>query len=425
MESLEPTVSVVPQENEEKRDEPAENEVTVNPDPNAPITRRGLLMSFLTGKTMEIPENDTLGRCRFVSEFEKLNRIGEGTYGIVYRARDSKTGEIVALKKVRMEHEQDGFPVSGLREISILLSCEHENIVQLIEVVVGKSLESIFLVMEYCEQDLASLLDNMQQPFTESQVKCIMIQVLKGLEYLHKRYIIHRDLKVSNLLMTDKGCVKIADFGLARTFSVPPENMTSRVVTLWYRAPEILFGSKTHTTAIDMWAVGCILGELLCHRPLLPGRTEVHQIELIIDLLGTPSKDIWPEFSSLPLLQNFTLKKQPYNKIKSKFPWLTVAGLRLLNFLFMYDPVKRATAEECLKSTYFKEAPMPCEPQLMPTFPQHRNLKMGAKIDNITLGGSNPPPPAPSIGKAEGLSETIPDPVSELVSTSFQGYVFR
>lgn len=94
------------------------------------------------------------------------------------------------------------------------------------------------------------------------------------------------------------------------------------------------------------------------HRPLLPGRTEIHQIELIIDLLGTPSKDIWPEFTSLPLLQNFSLKKQPYNKIKSKFPWLTVAGLRLLNFLFMYDPMKRATAEECLKSTYFKEAPM-------------------------------------------------------------------
>lgn len=401
-------------EKEEIKSCEEENESLSNVDPSAPITRRGVLMSFVTGKVMEIPDEDLLGRCRFVSEFEKLNRIGEGTYGIVYRAKDTKTNAIVALKKVRMEHEKDGFPVSSLREISILLSCRHENIVQLNEVVVGRSLESIFLVMEYCEQDLASLLDNMQQPFTESQVKCIMLQVLKGLQYLHQRYIIHRDLKVSNLLMTDKGCVKIADFGLARIFSVPSKNMTPKVVTLWYRAPEILFGSKTHTTAIDMWAVGCILGELLSHRPLLPGRTEVHQIELIIELLGTPSKEIWPEFPTLPALKNFTLKKQPYNKIKPRFPWLTVAGLRLLNFLFMYDPLKRATAEECLKSTYFKEPPMPCDPQLMPTFPQHRNLKTGMKNNtNISLG-VNPPPPPPSISKINN-QETIP--VAELLSS--------
>lgn len=202
-----------------------------------------------------------LGKCRFVSEFEKLNRIGEGTYGIVYRARDTKNDKVVALKKVRMEHEKDGLPVSGLREISVLLSCRHENIVHLREVVVGKSLESIFLAMEYCEQDLASLLDNMQAPFSESQVKCIVLQVLKGLRYLHHNFIVHRDLKVSNLLMTDKGCVKIADFGLARWFGLPLKPMTPRVVTLWYRAPELLLQAKTQTTSVDMWAAGCILGK--------------------------------------------------------------------------------------------------------------------------------------------------------------------
>lgn len=261
------------------------------PDPSAPITRRGVLTSFLTGKPMEIPEQDIviisplfcydslyimcivklivsinnvsslqLGKCRFVSEFEKLNRIGEGTYGIVYRARDTKNDKVVALKKVRMEHEKDGLPVSGLREISVLLSCRHENIVHLREVVVGRSLESIFLAMEYCEQDLASLLDNMQAPFSESQVKCIVLQVLKGLRYLHHNFIVHRDLKVSNLLMTDKGCVKIADFGLARWFGLPLKPMTPRVVTLWYRAPELLLQAKTQTTSVDMWAAGCILG---------------------------------------------------------------------------------------------------------------------------------------------------------------------
>ncbi|XP_044737742.1 cyclin-dependent kinase 10 [Chrysoperla carnea] len=361
---------------EEKNDESLQGDL--GQEPSAPITRRGFLTSFKTGKTMNIPDSDVLGRCRFVSEFEKLNRIGEGTYGIVYRAKDTTNDKIVALKKVRMEHEKDGIPVSSLREIQVLLNCRHENIVQLKEVVVGRSLESIFLAMEYCEQDLASLLDNMQAPFSESQVKCIMLQVLRGLRYLHHNFIVHRDLKVSNLLMTDKGCVKIADFGLARWFGIPLKSMTPRVVTLWYRAPELLLQAPTQTTSVDMWAAGCILGELLGHKPLLPGRSEIQQLELIVDLLGTPSDAIWPEFTTLPALQNFTLKQQPYNNLKQRFPWLSAAGLRLLNFLFMYDPKKRATAEECLQSSYFKEAPLPCDPKLMPSFPQHRNLKNAA-----------------------------------------------
>jgi cyclin-dependent kinase 10 len=151
--------------------------------------------------------------------------------------------------------------------------------------------------------------------------------------------------------------------------------MTPGLVTLWYRPPELLLGAKTQTTGVDMWAAGCILGELLAHKPLLPGITEIAQLELIIDLLGTPSEAIWPDFSSLPAAQNFTLKQQPYNNLKPKFPEISSAGLRLLNFLFMYDPKKRATAEECLQSSYFKEAPMPCDPKLMPTFPHHRNMK--------------------------------------------------
>lgn len=256
-----------------------------------------------------------------VTEFEKLNRIGEGTYGVVCeyiyscdnfqwysknlpnkflnfqfrlslpsptadRARDTHSGEIVALKRVRMQQEKDGLPVSGLREIQILKMCQHRNIVKLNEVVVGKSLDSIFISMEYCEQDLASLLDNMTQPFSEAQSKCIILQVLNGLKYLHSHFIVHRDLKVSNLLLTDKGCIKIADFGLARLFSNSEVKMTPNVCTLWYRAPELLFGATTHTTAIDMWAAGCILGELLLHKPLLPSKTEIQQIEMIIDLLG-------------------------------------------------------------------------------------------------------------------------------------------
>ncbi|XP_030676624.1 cyclin-dependent kinase 10 isoform X14 [Nomascus leucogenys] len=316
-----------------------------------------------------VPPEHRLGRCRSVKEFEKLNRIGEGTYGIVYRARDTQTDEIVALKKVRMDKEKDGIPISSLREITLLLRLRHPNIVELKEVVVGNHLESIFLVMGYCEQDLASLLENMPTPFSEAQVKCIVLQVLRGLQYLHRNFIIHRDLKVSNLLMTDKGCVKTADFGLARAYGVPVKPMTPKVVTLWYRAPELLLGTTTQTTSIDMWAVGCILAELLAHRPLLPGTSEIHQIDLIVQLLGTPSENIWPGFSKLPLVGQYSLRKQPYNNLKHKFPWLSEAGLRLLHFLFM------ATAGDCLESSYFKEKPLPCEPELMPTFPHHRNKR--------------------------------------------------
>ncbi|XP_020371902.1 cyclin-dependent kinase 10 isoform X1 [Rhincodon typus] len=329
-----------------------------------------------------VPTEDKLGRSRSVKEFVKLNRIGEGTYGIVYRAHDTKSDEIVALKKVRMDKERDGIPISSLREINLLLKLRHPNIVELKEVVVGNHLDSIFLVMGYCEQDLASLLENMQSPFSEAQVKCIILQLLKGLRYLHENFIIHRDLKVSNLLMTDKGCVKIADFGLARAYGVPLKPMTPKVVTLWYRAPELLLGTKTQTTAIDMWAVGCILAELLAHKPLLPGSSEIHQIDLIVQLLGTPNENIWPGFSNLPLVGQYTLRKQPYNNLKHKFPWLSEAGLRLLNFLFMYDPKKRATAEDSLESSYFKEKPLPCEPELMPTFPHHRNKRAASSVDN-------------------------------------------
>lgn len=355
------------------------------------VNKRPCLMDLRTGEPYEIREEEQFGACRFVSEFEKLNRVGEGTYGIVYRARDTKTGEIVALKKMRMDREKDGIPVSGLREITILLGCRHENVVPMREVVVGRGLDSIFLVMTYCEQDLASLLDNMKSPFNEPQVKCITLQVLKGLKYLHANFIVHRDLKVSNLLMTDKGCVKIADFGLARYFGLPLEPMTPKVVTLWYRAPELLLNSKSHSTAIDMWSAGCILGELLAHAPLLPGKSEINQLELVIDLLGTPNDAIWPGFSSLPILQEFTLKQQKYNNLKDKFHWLSAAGLRLLNFLFMYDPEKRATAEECLQSSYFKEKPEPCDPKLMPSFPQHRNIGAGsaaaAKVGQSSFPG--------------------------------------
>ena len=173
--------------------------------------------------------------CRSVDEFERLNKIDEGTYGVVYRAKDKKTGEVVALKKVKMEKEREGFPMTSLREINILLSFHNPSIVDVKEVVVGSNLDSIFMVMEYMEHDLKALMETMKQPFSQSEVKCLMLQLLEGIKYLHDNWVLHRDLKTSNLLLNNRGELKICDFGLARQYGSPLKPYTHLVVTLWYR----------------------------------------------------------------------------------------------------------------------------------------------------------------------------------------------
>ncbi|KAG8383277.1 hypothetical protein BUALT_Bualt05G0167800 [Buddleja alternifolia] len=317
--------------------------------------------------------------CRSVDEFERLNKIDEGTYGVVYRAKDKKTGEIVALKKVKMEKEREGFPLTSLREINILLSFHHPSIVDVKEVVVGSSLDSIFMVMEYMEHDLKALMETMKQPFSQSEVKCLMIQLLGGVKYLHDNWVLHRDLKTSNLLLNNRGELKICDFGLARQYGSPLKPYTHLVVTLWYRAPELLLGAKQYSTAIDMWSLGCIMAELLSKEPLFNGKTEFDQLDKIFKILGTPNETIWPGFSKLPGVKvNFV--KHQYNLLRRKFPAtaftgspvLSDAGFDLLNKLLTYDPEKRISAEAALNHEWFHEVPLPKSKEFMPTFPaQH------------------------------------------------------
>ncbi|XVE85262.1 hypothetical protein DITRI_Ditri17bG0078100 [Diplodiscus trichospermus] len=317
--------------------------------------------------------------CRSVDEFERLNKIDEGTYGVVYRARDKKTGEIVALKKVKMEKEREGFPLTSLREINILLSFHHPSIVDVKEVVVGSNLDSIFMVMEYMEHDLKGLMETMKQPFSQSEVKCLMLQLLEGVKYLHDNWVLHRDLKTSNLLLNNQGELKICDFGLARQYGSPLKPYTHLVVTLWYRAPELLLGARQYSTAIDMWSLGCIMAELLSKEPVFNGKTEFDQLDKIFRTLGTPNETIWPGFSKLPGVKvNFV--KHQYNLLRKKFPAtsftgtpvLSDAGFDLLNKLLTYDPERRITAEAALNHEWFREVPLPKTKAFMPTFPaQH------------------------------------------------------
>ncbi|XP_048499398.1 cyclin-dependent kinase G-2 isoform X1 [Beta vulgaris subsp. vulgaris] len=318
--------------------------------------------------------------CRSVLEYEILGKINEGSYGIVYKARDKKSGEIVAIKKMKMGNEREGFPVCYLREINTLLSLNHPSIVNAREVVVDDSVEgfdNVYMVMEYVEHDIKALMKVRKQPFRQSEVKCLMLQLLEGVKYLHDNWVLHRDLKTSNLLLNNTGELKICDLGMARHYGSPLKPYTALVVTLWYRAPELLLGAKEYSTALDMWSVGCIMAELLTNKPLFDGKTEVEQLSKIFRLLGTPNDKIWPGYSQLPLAKKVNFPHQPYNLLHNKFPrasftgspTLSDLGLDLLSRLLHYDPEKRITVEEALNHRWFQEVPLPNSKEFMPTFP--------------------------------------------------------
>ncbi|GAA5835105.1 hypothetical protein JCM11251_000165 [Rhodosporidiobolus azoricus] len=311
-----------------------------------------------------------LESCRSVYSYERLNEIEEGSYGIVFRARCKITGDIVALKKLKMDKEKNGFPITSLREIQTLMTAEHENIVRVREVVVGDTLTQVFIVMDFVEHDLKTLLANMPTPFLASEIKTLLQQLLSALALCHDNWIVHRDLKTSNLLMNNRGQIKVADFGLARTYGEPLGDMTQLVVTLWYRAPELLFGATEYSTAVDMWSIGCIFGELILREPLLPGRGEIDQVNKIFKLLGRPTDDMWPGFRKLPNVKSFNIDAaQPYSTLPRTFRYLSSLGLDLMQKLLTYDPAQRITAEEALKHPYFEENPLPKDPSLFNSFP--------------------------------------------------------
>lgn len=304
--------------------------------------------------------------CRSVDEYTRLEgMLGEGTYGVVYRARDNITGEIVAIKKVKMAKcNEEGFPITSLREINILLSCNHPSVVGVKEVV--NNGDDIFMVMEYMEYELKLLMEATKQPFSIGEVKYLMKSLLEGVKYLHDNWVLHRDLKTSNILLNKEGELKICDFGLSRQYGSPLKPYTSLVVTLWYRAPELLLGQKQYSTAIDMWSVGCIMAELLAKEALFQGKTEVEQLDKIFRTLGTPNETGWPGVSKLPGFKAIQVKQRE-NLLRKKFsgtcftgsPMLSASGLDLLTKLLTYDPEKRITVDDALSHDWFKDYPEP------------------------------------------------------------------
>lgn len=237
-------------------------------------------------------------------------------------------------------------------------------------------LHSIYLVMDFLEHDLKTLLEDMAEPFLPSEIKTLMLQIVSATQYLHSHWILHRDLKTSNLLMNNRGEIKLADFGMARYTASPAPKLTQLVVTLWYRSPELLLGAESYGFEIDVWSLGCVFSELLTKDPLFQGRNEVDQLSKIFALLGTPTRDNWPDFRSLPnakalhpLLSSSAPSAAAANRPQLSFPYLTQSGLRLLSSMLALNPASRPTAAEILQHPYFGEDPRPKAKEFFPTFP--------------------------------------------------------
>nr|CAH0110540.1 unnamed protein product [Daphnia galeata] len=292
-----------------------------------------------------------------MDQFKKIEKIGEGTYGIVYKAKDVETGKFVALKKIRLESESEGVPSTAIREITVLKELDHPHVVKLLDVVHVE--KKIFLVFEYLNQDLKKLLDSKPCGLEPASVKSFLWQMLKGIAFCHAHRILHRDLKPQNLLVNKNGLLKLADFGLARAFGLPLRSYTHEVVTLWYKAPEVLLGAKIYTTSVDIWSVGCIYAEMLKGRTaLFPGDSEIDQLFRIFRTMGTPDETCWPGVSLLPDFKpNFP--KWSGSSFEEMFPRLDSDGLNLLMKLMLYDPNKRLSARQALHHRYFSGFQLP------------------------------------------------------------------
>lgn len=323
--------------------------------------------------------------------YEIIQKLGQGTFGVVQKARNIKTKELVALKQLINHSAKEGFPITAMREITILKKLNHKNILKIIDMIYEEPKISnpqdilhqrgcFYTVSPYMCSDLVGLLENPNINLEVSHIKCFMIQLLQGIQYIHEQMFLHRDIKAANILIDRSGTLKIADFGLARVYhGSPPKLMngpgggerayTGLVVTRWYRPPELLLGERRYTTAVDMWGIGCVFGELFTRKPILVGKTDSHQAQLIFDLIGPPNSINWTQARNLPNKHDLNIGLTCQRSLESKFaPLMSPDGIDLLSGLLTLDPYKRFNALDALNHNYFKTDPLPILPQGLPKF---------------------------------------------------------
>eukprot|EP00758_Cryptobia_borreli_P012181 Tbor_TRINITY_DN5723_c3_g4::TRINITY_DN5723_c3_g4_i1::g.20538::m.20538/K02206/CDK2; cyclin-dependent kinase 2 len=285
--------------------------------------------------------------------YTAIEKVGEGTYGVVFKCLDNSTGYIVAQKRIRLDPNEEGVPSTAIREIALLKEIKHRNVVHLLDVLCLD--RKLILVFEFLNQDLKALMDSRPSPFEGRQLKILMYQLVDGILACHSRRVIHRDMKPQNILVANDGLtLKIADFGLARAFRIPTCTYTHEVVTLWYRAPEILLGCKHYLPAVDIWSIGCIFAELASKRPLFPGDSEIHQLYSIFRILGTPCDNIWDGVIDLPDF-NPSFPKWEARDLSDVIPGLDAVGIDLMKQMLVYHPHERIHAYAALQHPWFDD----------------------------------------------------------------------
>ena len=320
--------------------------------------------------------------------YRKTEFLGEGQFATVFKAEDTENeNTIVAVKKIKLggkDEMRDGINRTALREIKLLQELHHPNIIGLQDVLGHKS--NISLIFDYMDTDLEVIIRDQAILLTPGHIKAYAIMTLQGLEYLHLNWILHRDLKPNNLLLDRNGVLKITDFGLAKTFGSPNRMLTHQVVTRWYRSPELLFGARLYGTGVDMWAVGCIIAELLLRAPFIAGDTDLGQLTKIFEICGTPTEEVWPGVTRLPDYVNF--KEMPGIPFREIFSAASDNLLQLLTWCFVLDPTKRCSATQALKTAYFSSSPPPTPGHLLP-MPRPKREQTSDKDTVGKTGGSH------------------------------------
>lgn len=309
-----------------------------------------------------------------MDNYEILNRsYGEGAFGVVMKGKNKTTGEIVALKKIRIKKQElNTFPKKALEELKALQMCSHKNVLGLLDYFPLGS--SIVLVMEFCETDLSTILKSNEFQLSEAHIKCYLKQLLEGLAYMHSKNLLHRDIKPANLLINKEGILKIGDFGLATLYLGSDKKYSHQVASRWYRAPELLYGSQTYSFSVDLFATGLVFGEMINNAPLIIGESDIDQLTKVIKTFGNP-EDEWKGIKELPDFNKINFPKFKKIKTKDLLPNASELAIDLFEKLVRYDPKARITAKEALLHGYFFSKPYPVDPKKLKLFYPKIKLK--------------------------------------------------